>query len=270
MKYQNNSKHATLSVDEIVYSKSKNKLKDLDFSRTVTLKEGTKDFLADNSWKEEFISGRQFGLEIYGVPGAYTVLPPFEFSVNQYGITSPKQSVKYGPCDLPEVLREMMLKLAKGLGLCGAAQVDLILDDEGKWHIIEINPRLSGMTYTYASWLGMSVFELLYKTVVEPANMVVEYPRSGCIETTAELNKFVMSLKLPLMSESQMKTILQIPGVRLLNQTNDLAAKQEREKGFCECIIAADDKSVLQKAVAIFEEKFPGDAIVLQAKKILK
>ena len=74
------------------------------------------------------------------------MLPPYEFSVNQYGITSPKQSVKYGPCELPEVLRDMMLKLAEGLGLCGAAQVDLILDDEGAWHIIEVNPRLSGMT----------------------------------------------------------------------------------------------------------------------------
>ena len=219
---------------------------------------------------EEFISGRQFGLEIYGVPGAYTVLPPFEFSVNQYGITSPKQSVKYGPCELPAELRDIMLKLAEGLGLCGAAQVDLILDADGTWHIIEVNPRLSGMTYTYASWLGMSVFELFYNTVVEPANTVVECPRSGCIETTAELNKFVMSLKLPLMSENQMKEILQIPGVRLLNQTNDLAAKQEREKGFCECIIVSDDKAVLQKAVASFEEKFPGDAIVLQAKKMIK
>ena len=212
---------------------------------------------------EEFISGRQFGLEIYGVPGAYTVFPPFEFSVNQYGITSPKQSVKYGPCELSAELHEMMIRLAEGLGLCGAAQVDLILDDNGEWHIIEINSRLSGMTYTYASWLGMSVFELLYNTVVE-------CPRSGCIETTAELNKFVMSLKLPLMSENQMKEILKIPGVRLLNQTNDLAAKQEREKGFCECIIAADEKSVLQKAVAHFEELFPGDAIVLQAKKMIK
>ena len=66
-----------------------------------------------------------------------------------------------------------------------------------------------------------------------------------------------------------MKEILQLEGVKLINQTNDLAAKQEREKGFCECIIAADDKSVLQKAVARFEEKFPGDAIVLQAKKMI-
>ncbi len=205
---------------------------------------------------EEFIKGRQFGLEIYGVPGAYTVLPPFEFSVNQYGITSPKQSVKYGPCELPEDLREMMLKLAEGLGLCGAAQVDLILDDKGKWHIIEINPRLSGMTYTYAAACGLSVFEMMYKACVLKESLLQPAP-------------YVMSLKLPLMSEVEMAEISQLDGVKLLNQTNDLAAKQEREKGFCECIIAADEKSVLQKAVAFFEGKFPDDAIILQAKKMI-
>lgn len=204
---------------------------------------------------EEFISGRQFGLEIYGLPGDYTVLPPFEFSVNQYGITSPKQSVKYGPCELSAELREMMLKLAEGLGLCGAAQVDLILDDDGKWHIIEVNPRLSGMTYTYAAACGLSVFEMMYKACVEKNPLPQPAP-------------FVMSLKLPLMTENEMSEILQLPGVKLLNQTNDLAAKQEREKGFCECIIAADEKSVLQKAVAHFEELFPDNAIILQAKRI--
>ncbi len=221
---------------------------------------------------EEFINGRQFGLEIYGVPGAYTVLPPFEFSVNQYGITSPKQSVKFGPCELTAELREMMLKLAQGLRLCGAAQVDLILDEAGGWHIIEVNPRLSGMTYTYAAACGLSVFEMMYNTVIVPEITEIELESTGNepVEIAAALKKFVMSLKLPLMSENQMKEILQLEGVKLLNQTNDLAAKQEREKGFCECIIAADEKSVLQKAVALFEEKFPGDAIVLQAKKMIK
>ncbi|MCR4632133.1 MAG: ATP-grasp domain-containing protein [Treponema sp.] len=213
---------------------------------------------------EEFISGRQFGLEIYGLPGAYTVLPPFEFSVNQYGITSPKQSVKYGPCQLPEDLQEMMLKLAEGLKLCGVAQVDLILDDEGHWHIIEINPRLSGMTFTYAVACGLSVFEMIYRTVIEPENTVIEP-----VEISTNMKKHVLSLKLPLMSDSMMAELLQQPGVKLLNQTNDLAAKQEREKGFCECIIAADEKSVLQEVVARFEELFPGDAIILQAKKIV-
>ena len=221
---------------------------------------------------EEFISGRQFGLEIYGLPGAYTVLSPFEFSVNQYGITSPKQSVKYGPCDLPVVLREMMLKLAEGLGLCGAAQVDLILDDDGEWHIIEVNPRLSGMTLTYAAAFGLSVFEMMYNTVIKRETSLIE-PENTVIkpvEITKQLNKYVLSLKLPLMSDFQMSEIKQMPGVKILNQTNDLAAKQEREKGFCECILVSDDKSVLQNALSRFEVLYPGDAIILQAKKLIK
>ena len=206
---------------------------------------------------EEFITGWQFGLEIYGVPGSYTVLPPFEFSVNQYGITSPKQSVKFGPCELPAVLRDMMLKLAEELGLCGVAQVDLILDENGDWHIIEVNPRLSGMSFTYACACGLSVFEMVYRACVEKKTLPQPAP-------------FVMSLKLPLITENQMKEILEIDGVSLLNQTNDLAAKQEREKGFCECIICSAEKSVLQNAIIKFEKLFPGDAIILQAMKMIK
>lgn len=205
---------------------------------------------------EEFIQGRQFGLEIYGVPGVYTILPPFEFSVNQYGITSPKQSVKYGPCELTSDLRQMMFKLADGLGLCGAAQVDLILDENDKWHIIEINPRLSGMSFTYSTACGLSVFEMIYKTCFEKKPLLQPAP-------------YVMSLKLPLMTENQMKDILLLEGVKLLNQTNDLAAKQEREKGFCECIICNSDKSVLQNTIIEFEKIFPEDAIILQAKKMI-
>lgn len=206
---------------------------------------------------EEFITGRQFGLEIYGVPGKYQILPPFEFSVNQYGITSPKQSTKYGPKELPDDLQKMMIQLADGLSLSGMAQVDLILDDYGQWHIIEINPRLSGMSYTYAAACGLSVFEMIYKTCVEKKSLPQPAP-------------FVMSLKLPLMNDVKMAEILQFDGVKLLNQTNDLAAKQEREKGFCECIIVAQEKSILQKTIADLEKQFPEDAIILQAKKMLE
>ena len=222
---------------------------------------------------QEFVKGRQFGLEIYGVPGNYCVLPPFEFSVNQYGITSPKQSVKTGPCELPLELREMLLKLAEGLGLCGAAQVDLVLDDNGKWWIIEINPRLSGMSYTYASMLGVSVFEMMYDIVDNPkptlsARFLTDslFDKVSIWSSAYSTTAVVLNLKLPLLSIDQMGKIIQIEGVKLLNQTNDLAAKQEREKGFCECIVCSDDKAVLQKAVARFEELFPGDAIIHQSK----
>ena len=189
---------------------------------------------------EEFINGRQFGLEVYGVPGAYQVLPPFEFSVNQYGITSPKQSTKTGPFPLPDILREMILKLAEDLKLYGAAQIDLVLDENDNWHIIEINPRLSGMSYTYACACGLSVYEMLYRSCVKKSALPQPAP-------------FVMSFKLPLMTENQMKEIAALEGVCLLNQTNDLAARQEREKGFCECIICCKEKSIMQNTLQQIE-----------------
>ena len=110
-----------------------------------------------------------------------------------------------------------MIKLAESLELCGVAQVDLILDDNENWHIIEINPRLSGMTFTYAACCSLSVFEMIYKACIKK-------------ETLPQPAPYVMSLKLPLMNESQMKEILSLEGVKLLNQTNDLAAKQERKR----------------------------------------
>ena len=36
--------------------------------------------------------------------------------------------------------------------------------------------------------------------------------------------------------ELEMQELFKIDGLKILNQTNNLAAKQEREKGFCECI----------------------------------
>ena len=40
-----------------LHFKAKKTLKDIDFSRGVSLKAGAADFLADDSWKEDFISG---------------------------------------------------------------------------------------------------------------------------------------------------------------------------------------------------------------------
>ncbi len=206
---------------------------------------------------QEFISGTQYGLEVYGLPGNYTVLPPFLFSVNQYGITSPKQSIKLGPCPLPDSLRLMILDLAEKLQICGSTQIDLILDDKGKWNLIEINPRLSGMSYTYATSMGTSIYELLYKACVEKSPL----PKSA---------PYVLNLKLPLINQNQMEELFKIEGIKLLNQTNDLAAKQEREKGFCECIICGEEKALLEKAVAQLLKLFPEDSIVQQSELMLK
>ncbi|MCR5189670.1 MAG: ATP-grasp domain-containing protein [Treponema sp.] len=204
---------------------------------------------------EEYLDGQQYGLEIYGLPGNYRVMPPFRFSLNQYGITSPKQSAKAGPEPLSKELESIMLRLAQCLQLKGLAQVDLIYKDS-KWYIIEINPRLSGMTYLYAQSMGLSVFELIYKACIENSSL------------PALQN--ALSLKLPILNDEEMKSVLSIKGVQLLNQINDLAAKQEREKGFCECIIVSSSSQEIKAGLQELKKEFPDLATIQQSETILK
>ena len=205
---------------------------------------------------EEYITGEQFGTEIYGVPGNYKIMPPLRFSLNQYGITSPKQSAKTGPVELEPELEADLLKLANALRFEGCAQVDLIKAD-GKWFIIEINPRLSGMSFSYATLCNMSVFELLFRSSLGNFS----YQTTGV---------HLLNVKLPLLNEELMDKVLQIPGVCMLNQSNDLAAKQEREKGFCECIITADSPEEIKKTLKELKVLFPEEATILQSETILK
>jgi len=205
---------------------------------------------------EEYLTGEQFGLEVYGVPGNYSVMPLFTFSLNQYGITSPKQSAKYGPFEPDKELMSIVLKLAEHLELKGCAQFDLIKAD-GKWYVIEINPRRSGMAFTYCAGTGMTVFEMLYLTCVEKQQIIVS-------------DEKILNLKLPLISEQEMQKVLELPGITLLNQTNDLAAKQEREKGFCECIIKGDSLEKIKGTLELLKTRFPEEATILQSETILK
>lgn len=192
---------------------------------------------------EEYIPGEQFGCEIYGANGKYTVLPPFKFSVNQYGITSPKQGIKLGPVEDPyyrtDELYEQMKELAAKLNLNGVAQVDLVFSNN-KWFVIEINPRLSGMTTTYGASLQKSVYQ-----------MVLDYCVFGC-----EDKKLMpaLNMKLPLKSKTELQQLAQNPDIKFLSQTEDLLAKQDRELGYCEAIVTASSFDKLQ---SIFGELLP-------------
>ena len=178
---------------------------------------------------EEYIDGIQAGLEIYGTPGNYTVLSPFFFSVNRYGITSPKQSIKLGPAQDERFrisfLKEEMVRLAELLKLNGAAQVDLIFKD-GAWYVIEINARLSGMTETYAAGCGISVAQMLTCLALGKTNGL-------------SLRNFACNFKLPLMGEEQLRNLSETQGISLVRQIHNTAARQEREKGYCEIIISS-------------------------------
>ena len=215
---------------------------------------------------EEYMCGVQMGTEIYGVPGNYSVLEPIMISLNHYGITSPKVSAKYGPVyegeKLPEVislpsgiviksqkydfsgLKEMLLKLAEAMEFKGAAQVDLIFS-EGKWYIIEINPRLSGMSYTYSSLLGLSLFEIMYKTCI------------ACEKIALENGKKVLNIKLPVMELGQCRDIYQMTDVDFVHLTDNEDAKQEREKGYTEIILTGKGISEIKKTLAELKGKLP-------------
>lgn len=118
---------------------------------------------------EELIEGVQFGTEIHGVPGNYCVLPPVIFSTNKDGITDPFQSVKLGPVTNEKYnikkLQKMLLDMAEELQFYGITQVDLVYKD-GEWYVIEINPRISGMSSTAAAMEQMDRLEMIIQSAI--------------------------------------------------------------------------------------------------------
>ncbi len=229
---------------------------------------------------EEYISGEQFGCEIYrAADGNCVILPPFKFSVNQYGITSPKQSVKFGPLFSDEDctryklndLYKMLSLLAEKLELCGAAQVDLVFDDE-KWYVIEVNPRLSGMTTSY--WCAYKeIFgsspnmtsiqsdmtgELNFYDFILSMLSVIPMPQNTVISVPdTETCSYTLNIKFPILPEEKLQQLYHIPGVSFLCQTEDKAARQERETGYCEAIITGKTKNALLETLTTIESSIP-------------
>ncbi|MBQ8679227.1 MAG: ATP-grasp domain-containing protein [Treponema sp.] len=214
---------------------------------------------------EEMISGDQFGCEIYGKfdekkgRGDYTILPPFLFSVNQYGITSPKQSVKIGPFleenealnekyKLSE-LRKMLLKMAKALKLNGIAQVDLVFNGK-KWFVIEVNPRLSGMSTTYAASSGLPLSEVIFEYLMTSSQNAQSSQRFGF------QFKPTVNIKFPIMPEERLLELKALPYTVFVNQIENRAARQIREQGYCEVIVTGETRDELLENLCDLRERF--------------
>ena len=191
---------------------------------------------------EEYIDGEHFGVEVYGCDDKYSILPVFSISKNQYGITSPKQSTKHGPFTKADNKKYKIKRLLKTLNrLCrvlhinGCAQIDLIYSKK-KWYILEINPRLSGMSYLYAARNNMTVFDMLFDSCMLHKKI-------------KDAKLYTVDLKLPVLSAEQFELLYKYTEIVLLNQWNNLEAKQEREKGFCECVICTKTKKEAENLV---------------------
>lgn len=200
---------------------------------------------------EEFIGGAQFGTEITGARGNYKVMPPLLFSVNKYGITSPKQSVKTGPVPKDkfstDTLEKMLLRLAEISEFEGTVQIDLVFDGKN-WTIIEINPRLSGMSATYAAMESTTVCRRILESTGEA--------RFSRTETHSNEKKFVLNIKFPLLSADELQKMSGLPFVKKVSQIENLAAKQLREKGYCEVIMTDKSKEKLKEDLFTLKKEF--------------
>lgn len=220
---------------------------------------------------EEYLKGEHFGCEVYGVFSEegncdYEVLFPFLFSVNKYGITSPKNSVKLGPINNEKYkiseLKVELCRLAKELKICGVAQVDLVFMKD-MWYVIEVNPRLSGMSKMMAVSKNLTVLKMLMQTSLKIKDNV---------KNNSETLKPTCSFKLPLVSEEKMKEIFELPYVKNIYQLENKAAKQLREMGYCEVIVQNEVSfENLMQNLEDFSKRFPELVVseVLENTKIL-
>ncbi len=213
---------------------------------------------------EEFLDGPQFGTEIHcwkqkGGGLFADVFPPLLYSVNQYGICSPKQSVKLGPLNLPQFkcgkLKAELERLASLLGFEGSAQVDLVFHN-GKWNIIEINPRLSGSSGAIALIKGKTLPRILTDFALAAAGLLE--PKEKTESLWSGNPPLYLNIKFPNLDEGQMRSLYELPFVKYLCQTDNDAAKQRREMGFCEILFGGSENPIaLSGQLDEIKEKFP-------------
>ena len=206
----------------------------------LTQKSGNEDKII-----QEYKDGLHFGLEIYGTKDCFEIKPPFKFSLNKYGITSPKQSVKIGPFYWDNTEYEKKFKLSslksdmeqlwKTFGFSGSIQVDLVFS-ENQWYIIEINPRLSGMTFTYAALENCSPQELLLKAVLP--NLEKEKPATEMLCTS----------KIQVQTKENFENLCKNPSIQRVFQIDNKLATQKRDEGFCEIVSISTNLDTFEKS----------------------
>lgn len=207
----------------------------------LTSDKNTSDLIA-----EEMIQGESFGTEIHGVEGHYHVLPPFIFSMNDEGVTDPLQSVKVGPVtsekyNIPQ-LQESLRRLAEAFHFAGSAQVDLIFRD-GKWCIIEVNPRWSGMTTTAAAAEGRNPLAIYAESAI---GSEVDYSKW-------ENLKYTLNFKIPATDDEILEKLNERDHVKF-----EMVVKAG-ELQYCEVVLGGfDTKEEMLAELTAIKDEFPG------------
>ena len=83
-----------------------------------------------------------------------------------------------------------------------------------------------------------------------PSNTVISVPDT-------KIYNYTLNIKFPILPEEKLQQLYHIPGVSFLCQTEDKAARQERETGYCEAIITGKTKNDLLKTLTTIESTIP-------------
>lgn len=169
---------------------------------------------------EELIQGEQFGTEIHGIEGRYSVLPPIAFSVNKDGITDPAYHF--------EKVQEELLNMAQTLKFEGTVQVDLVYRN-GEWFIIEINPRWSGMTTTTAAMEGRNPLAIFVDSILGTDK---NYSMKRNL-------KYALNFKMKARTQEELVRLYENPHVDYIMQFETTVTGMEKIN-YCEVVISTD------------------------------
>lgn len=200
---------------------------------------------------EEFIKGEQFGTEIHGMKGRYSVLPPVALSVNEEGITEQRNTVKFGPVTDAEYhfeeVQKKLINMAQELDFQGTVQVDLVYKD-GKWAVIEINPRWSGMTPITAAMEGRSPYAIFVDTLL---GLDKNYSLSRNL-------KYVLNFKTKAMPEETMDKLYQNPHVDYIERLDADIIGIGKVSNCIVQVSTEKEKEDLINVLTGLNEEFPG------------
>lgn len=145
---------------------------------------------------EEEIKGSLFGMELVGYNGNHFPRPLVKKCTDITDSLVPFDHVRFGPYPINEeekrYLEKNFIEICKKLKMCGSVEFEFIGNDTG-FYIIEINPRVSGMTNLSSAISGVNTYISLLKMAVgltineiSKDNFTLEFPLENMSEDKLE------------------------------------------------------------------------------------
>ncbi|MFQ6339865.1 ATP-grasp domain-containing protein [Bacillus sp. AF62] len=119
---------------------------------------------------EKFINGIELAMEIIGNNNHYICMPLIYKGVTSINGDHPTERLTYTPYDeenIQELIRNIALKIARKLKLCGCAELEVVWDSHlNAIYVLEMNPRINGSTLMGMAQTNISI----PKTLIDMAD----------------------------------------------------------------------------------------------------